>query len=73
MEIGEKMEGQSKREFMDAMPHLCSLVEQNFDHRPENKTQVIELTANGSGFGSDTEQINRSCNVTIKNNYTELV
>jgi hypothetical protein len=70
------MHGQTKIEFDDALPSLCSLVEQNFDTVGGETTgtkKCIELTANGSGFADSTKQINRSCNVTIKNNYTELV
>ncbi len=59
------LNGQSKIEYDDAMPHLIGLVKQNFDNVEANDEPAIEINANGSGYASNEEQINRSFGCSI--------
>jgi hypothetical protein len=70
-----KLSGQSLIEFRDAKPSLQMLIMQNFDNAPGAKPQLLKLTASGSGYtkqvsgpsgGTQVEQVNRSCNVSLE-------
>lgn len=56
--------GQCKIEMDAAVPHLKALLNQNFDKN--NPELIMEITAYGSGWCKDGEQVERSCSVTIK-------
>jgi hypothetical protein len=68
----EKLTGQSRVEFDEALPHLIGLVSQNFAE-PQNVVQKIRLRASGSGYSVDGVQKNRSLNASIENEYIEIV
>jgi len=68
-ERGTKMEGQSKIEFDDAVPHLKALVMQNFG----NSNQILRLVAGGSGYAADGEQKQRSFYASIESFHGQAV
>ncbi|MGD9644298.1 MAG: hypothetical protein AB7U73_01210 [Pirellulales bacterium] len=77
-----KLSGQCKLEFDDALPHLTSLLRQNFaQHGSGYHEPLIEFSASGSGSAKSvpdgdtvkTEQMQRSCSVTIKPLYGRLL
>lgn len=63
---GATLTGQSKVEFDAALPHLTGLVKENFDNTPGQAPSKLSLSAYGSGFAKDGQQVNRSCGVTLK-------
>lgn len=65
----DKMEGQSKIEYDAALPHMVGLVMQNFG----DNTPIIIITANGHGYASAGEQIQRYCAVNIEAVYGNIV
>ena len=69
-----KMEGQSRLEYEDAVPHLAALVRQNFAKEGTNyTTPCVRITANGHGDSREGDQLARQLAVTIEANYTKLV
>ena len=66
---------QSKLEYDEAKPHLIGLVQQNFvtPGASGHKEPIIKLTASGSGYTKDGEQVQRSCTALIEGFYSELV
>ena len=69
-----KLEGQSKREYEDAVPHLAALVQQNFASIMESGyvAPIVKIQASGSGYARDGDQIQRSISVSIENFYGKL-
>lgn len=67
-----KLDGQCKVEFDDALPHLCGLLNQNFNVN-QNQLQNYRLEASGSGYAVGGEQIHRSCSVKIESIYGTIV
>lgn len=65
----EKMEGQSKVEFDDALPHMQALVKQNFG----NEGTLVKLTASGHGYAVDGVQKNRTFSAAIELNHGVVV
>lgn len=65
----ETMNGQSKAEYDDALPHLVALVQQNFG----NDGEIVKIAANGRGLSTNGEQTQRHCSVTIESVYGVLV
>lgn len=69
-QYSEKLSGQSKIEYDSALPHFIALTKENFGSIP----QVLKITASGHGqAGSDGEQIQRQCIVSIELFYGTLV
>ena len=69
-----KMEGQSRLEYEDAVPHLAALVRQNFAKEgTAYQAPCVRITASGHGTSRDLEQVQRQLSVTIEANYTKLV
>jgi hypothetical protein len=75
------MSGESKAEYLLALPHIKSLVLQNFDDPNNNLvlSRLVSLEASGSGCrtcGStehpDGVPVSGSCQVKIKTIYAEL-
>lgn len=74
-----RMSGVSKAEYVRALPHLKSLVLQNFDAPNETHSRLVSLEASGSGShgaGStehpDGVPLSGSCQVKIETIYVEL-
>lgn len=68
----EKMDGQSKIEFDDALPHLVALVQQNFE--PEGGVEpVIKFAASGHGYAVDGAQKQRYFVVSLERIYGALL
>ena len=68
------LNGQSKAEFDDALPHLLGLVEQNFATEDSSYIPpVIQLEGSGSGVTKDGVQEYRTLIVTVKQLYGKLV
>ncbi|MGC3945315.1 MAG: hypothetical protein QM762_12515 [Chryseolinea sp.] len=63
----EQLEGQSKKEFDAALPHLTGLVEQNF-----NKVSSILIDVEASGHGTSDDSY-RNCVVSVKQSYGTIV
>lgn len=68
-----KLNGQSKLEFDEAMPHLIGLVQQNFARAEGYVEPVLRLEASGSGYARGEEQIQRSATVKLDAFYGLLV
>ncbi len=69
-EQSAKLEGQSKIEYDDALPHMKALVMQNF----AGITPTVKITANGHGYATtDGEQKQRHFVVSIEPAYGVLV
>jgi hypothetical protein len=60
-------EGQSKNEYLGALPHLKGIVSQNYANNA-----LVDLSAHGSGTTSNGEEIQRSCSATIQLRYGVL-
>lgn len=67
-----KLDGQSKVEFDDALPHLVALANQNFES-DEQYTPLIKLDANGHGTAHGGEQKSRTFKCSIERIYGVLV
>lgn len=66
----EKLNGQSKVEYDDALPNMLGIVQQNFGH----ETQLISVVANGHGsVNGEGKQLNRQVQMEIKAVYALLV
>jgi|GEM_PF-2231670 len=71
-EHSENLEGQSKEEYDNALPHLVGLVAQNFS--PINPEKIIRIMAHGHGTKNDTgEIVDRDCVVAIETTYGLVV
>jgi len=68
-EQSEKMEGQSKVEFDDALSSMTTLAAQNFGA----DNPIIKLAASGHGYAVDGEQKQRNFTITIERIYGLLV
>ncbi len=64
-----KLEGQSKVEYDDVLPHMVGIVKQNFS----NVEPVIKITANGHGYVENGVKKSGTCICTIENHYVTLV
>lgn len=68
----EKMDGQSKVEYDDALPSLINLVKQNFE--PEGSAEpIIKITASGHGYAAEGVQKQRYFTVSLERVYNLLV
>ena len=65
----EKMEGQSKKEYDSALPHMVGIVNENFG----SDDPIVKITAAGHGYASDGEQKQRNCTVSVERIYGMLV
>jgi micrococcal nuclease len=68
----EKQTGECKVKFDDAKLHLQGLLAQVFSENEDN-TPVVKLTASGSGYAKDGNQVQRNCSVLLETFYTKLV
>lgn len=68
-ENSAKLNGQSKTEYDAALPHLLGLVKENF----AQTSPTLKVTASGSGYSTNGEQVQRNCSVTIESIYGMLV
>lgn len=64
-----KLNGQSKAEYDAALPHLLGLVKENFAQNPP----MLKVSASGSGYSTNGEQLQRNCNVFIESMYGMIV
>ncbi len=65
---------ETKKEFDDAKPHLIALINQNFDKKnTTNNNKIIEIVADGHGFSTNGEAVNRNLNVSIQGKYGDIV
>lgn len=71
--VGDKLEGQSKVEFQEALPALVVLVQQNFAKGEGYVEPVLRLEASGSGYAKGSEQVQRSLTVKLEPSYIALV
>lgn len=51
----QKLSGQARREYDDALPHLVGLVKNNFNAEHPEKTPILKLTACGDGSADKEE------------------
>lgn len=72
-----KLTGQSKVEFDDALPHIVSLVKQNFANEEPYVEPVLMIEASGHGSAKSddkgTRQVQRQCSVKIQHHYMRIV
>lgn len=75
-----KLNGQSRLELADALPHLVALVMQNFTDTESGKEEpLVRLEASGSGSSTglagtlDSRQLDRSCVVKIERFYDRIL
>lgn len=68
-EQSDKMEGQSKKEYDSALPHMVGLVNENFG----SDNPIVKITAAGHGYLADGEQKQRNCTVSVERIYGMLV
>lgn len=66
----EALEGQSKDEYVDALPHLVGIVQQNFAEGIETQ---VKITASGHGYAANGVQKNRQLVVSIEPFYGKVV
>lgn len=68
----EKLDGQSKVEYDDALPAMVTLVKQNFE--PEGSPEpMVKITASGHGYATNGEQKQRYFVVSLERVYGVLV
>ncbi len=66
-DYGNSITGQSKEEFDEAAPHIEALVNQNFAVDGSGYAEkYLDLSACGSGYSKDGNQMERSCIISIK-------
>jgi hypothetical protein len=65
----EKLSGQSRIEYDSALPHLVSLVKENFG----DNTPVVKIAANGHGYAVNDEQKSRQLSASIELIYGTVV
>ncbi|MDP1675705.1 MAG: hypothetical protein Q8L88_02475 [Bacteroidota bacterium] len=70
----EKMSGQSKEEYEQALPHLVALTEQNFVSEGSGyKEAVIKINASGSGSTALGKQVTGQVSVQLERIWNEAV
>lgn len=73
-EQASKLAGQSRLEFVEALPALKTLLAQNFAAPGSGYQEpLIDFDASGSGAATGEKQLQRSCTVSIKPVYKTVV
>ena len=68
-EHSDKLDGQSKLEYINALPNIIGIVSENFG----NQDQLLKVTASGHGYAVNGEQKQRQCSVNVEVFYSVLV
>lgn len=68
-EHSAKLDGQSKVEYDDALPHLIGLVKQTFG----SQSPMMNLKASGHGYSDKGEQVSRQLSCNIESHYGTIV
>ena len=72
-EMLDKLAGESKAEFADALPGLKTLLAQNFQKQEGVLPPIMQLVANGHGYHKDGNRVYCQCSVSLSSLDGQLV